>query len=279
MLNSKFDLYKAEWLDLVFKNRNQQYGAYEMRAHYGEVMMRAMAVTFFTVAMGAGAITIISHLKPVVPADPIVRIIPVTNDIVHVIPEQKAAEKPKEAEPIKQQPKATPVSTQNLNMKVVKDDQVKVDPKPFDPKVASGPVDMVVPGGDTEIQNPTMGTTDGKEAGVPAAPDNGIRDAGDIQVLPEPVGGAGAWSKFLQKNLRYPYAAQEQGVSGKVFLSFIIEKDGHLSDITVIRKANYGFDEEALRVLKLAPAWKPGIQNGQPVRVRYTIPINFQISE
>jgi protein TonB len=81
------------------------------------------------------------------------------------------------------------------------------------------------------------------------------------------------------KNLHFPVIAQEQGVSGKVFLSFVIEKDGKLSNIVVEKGAGYGFDEEAVRVLKLAPAWKPGIQNGQPVRVKYTVPITFQLSE
>jgi protein TonB len=61
-----------------------------------------------------------------------------------------------------------------------------------------------------------------------------------------------------------------------VIVSFIIEKDGTLSNITVLRPAGNGFDEEALRVLKLAKAWKPGMQNGQPVRVRFMLPVNFQ---
>jgi protein TonB len=62
-------------------------------------------------------------------------------------------------------------------------------------------------------------------------------------------------------------------------VSFVIEKDGRLSDFSVEKGAGYGMDEEALRVLKLAKAWKPGMQNGQPVRVRYVIPLNFQINE
>lgn len=108
---------------------------------------------------------------------------------------------------------------------------------------------------------------------------NGVYDFNAIEVLPEPVGGKEAWSKFLQKNLRYPGAAEREGMNGRVFLSFIIEKDGRLTDIKVERGAGFGFDEEALRVLKMAPAWKPGIQNGRPVRVKYTIPINFRAPE
>src|SRR5260370_5699017 len=96
--------------------------------------------------------------------------------------------------------------------------------------------------------------------------------------MPEPYGGAAAWAKFLQKNIHYPAQASEEGKQGKVYLSFIIEKDGQLSNITVIRGVGFGLDEEALRVLRKAPAWKPGIQNHQPVRVKYTIPINFTIA-
>lgn len=99
------------------------------------------------------------------------------------------------------------------------------------------------------------------------------------EVSPEPIGGAGAWSKFLQKNLHYPAVARENSVQGKVIVSFVVEKDGHLSDIKVLRGIGSGCDEEAVRVLKMAPAWKPGRQNGQPVRVQYTIPINFQLAE
>ena len=83
----------------------------------------------------------------------------------------------------------------------------------------------------------------------------------------------------MQKHLKYPDGAVEGHIQGKVWLSFIIERDGHLSNITVDRGPGYGLDEEALRVLKLAPAWKPGMQNGQPVRVKYNIPINFQLGD
>jgi protein TonB len=86
-----------------------------------------------------------------------------------------------------------------------------------------------------------------------------------------------AFGKFLGKALRFPPQAQDAGVSGRVLMSFVIEKNGEISNITVDKGAGYGFDQEAVRVLKLAKAWKPGMQNGQPVRVRYSIPINFQL--
>jgi protein TonB len=97
--------------------------------------------------------------------------------------------------------------------------------------------------------------------------------------MPEPIGGAAAWSKFLMKNMKYPDMAVDQHISGAVWVSFIVEADGKLSNFKILRGAGYGMDEEALRVLKMAPAWKPGIQNGQPVRVSYNIPIRFILGD
>jgi len=71
--------------------------------------------------------------------------------------------------------------------------------------------------------------------------------------------------------------AKENNVSGKVFVTFVVEKDGSLTDVKVVRGIGSGCDEEAMRVLKASPKWKAGIQNGRPVRVQYTMPINFAL--
>jgi protein TonB len=152
-----------------------------------------------------------------------------------------------------------------------------------DPIAANPPKNAELTGaiGAETTKGPVTGTNTAiieTPPGMPG-PDESVHLPGGLDVMPEPVGGVSAWAKFLNKNLRFPSAAQEEGISGKVILSFIIEKDGHLSNITVDRPAGHGFNEEALRVLKLAKAWKPGMQNGQPVRVKYSIPINFQLSE
>jgi len=271
-------LYKGEWLDLVFKNRNQQYGAYELRQHYGNVMAKAMAATFLFVACASAAITIIAHSHPVIPADPVYHVTPV--DISKRIfiaqpPKPRTQAKPKQQ--ATQHVQSQPVSTTDYREMKVVDDAHAVDPKPIDPNLAIGSEDKIVHGSPTEVITiPGDGTAGGKGTGT-GETDNTPMVA--PQVMPEPFGGAAAWAKFLQKNLHYPGQAQDQGVSGRVFVSFIVERDGHLSNFIIERKGGYGFDEEALRVLKLAPAWKPGIQNGQAVRVKYVIPINFQLAE
>lgn len=100
-----------------------------------------------------------------------------------------------------------------------------------------------------------------------------------VEMEPSFPGGIEMFYKLLLYNIRYPAKAFENKVQGKVFVSFVIEKDGSLTDIKVVRALGSGCDEEALRVMKLSPKWKPGIQNGRPVRVQYTMPISFNLSK
>lgn len=94
---------------------------------------------------------------------------------------------------------------------------------------------------------------------------------------PAPVGGLPAFYSYVQKNLRYPSRAKRMNVQGKVYVEFVVDKDGSLSDIKILKGIGSGCDEEALRVLKNAPNWKPGKQRGRPVRVRMTVPIIFRL--
>jgi TonB family protein len=108
--------------------------------------------------------------------------------------------------------------------------------------------------------------------------DNNIRDFASVEVMPEFPGGQSGWGEYLQQNMRYPPIARENNISGRVILSFVVEKNGDLSDIRVLRGIGGGCDEEAVRVLKTAPSWKPGKLNDRPVRVAYTMPIFFQLA-
>ncbi len=107
--------------------------------------------------------------------------------------------------------------------------------------------------------------------------DNTAYETTTIEVQPSFPGGMDKFYSYLSKSIRYPAIAQEKGTQGKVFVSFVIEKNGMLSDIQVVRKLGDGTDEEAIRVLKSSPKWLPGIQNGREVRVKYNIPISFSL--
>lgn len=97
-------------------------------------------------------------------------------------------------------------------------------------------------------------------------------------VLPQFPGGEKAFGQFLSSNIKYPPEARNWGMSGRVVLSYTVEKDGSLTDIQTVSAPHYALEEEAIRVLKKSPKWKPAIKNGIPVKVRYTLPITFSIS-
>lgn len=94
-----------------------------------------------------------------------------------------------------------------------------------------------------------------------------------------PKGGMSAFYEFVSKNIHYPSQARRMGVEGKVFVEFVVEKDGTLSSFTVIKGIGAGCDEEAIRILQLSPAWFPGKQRGQPVKQRMVLPIHFKMAQ
>lgn len=91
-------------------------------------------------------------------------------------------------------------------------------------------------------------------------------------------GGNAAFLKWVGQNLKYPSQAQRMGIEGKVYVQFVIEKDGTVTDVKAIKGIGGGADEEAVRVIKSAPKWSPGMQRGRPVRVRMILPISFQLN-
>jgi protein TonB len=284
MLNSKFDLYKTEWLDLVFADRNKSYGAYDLRIHYGDNMLKALAITMVGFTLAAGAFTI-AFKHDVVEKPPVEQIVPDIPIAPMVEPKkEKPVEAIKRTQPAKAEPVKPATTSPQVNIKTqafpvpkISNQANAIDMPKLDPNVAISSTNN-----EGDATKPTTGILDGTNTagtggkpGVVDGDDNSPHDIGGLDVMPEPVGGNAAWAKFLQKNLRYP----DTEVQGRVIISFIIEKDGHLTDLKVLKGVVTELDREAMRVLKLAPAWKPGLQNGKPVRVKYTIPIVFQISE
>ena len=100
-----------------------------------------------------------------------------------------------------------------------------------------------------------------------------------VEEQSEPIGGNAAFQKYLAENIMYPSKAARLGIQGRVFVKFIVEKDGSLTDIQVVKGIGAGCDEEAIRVISEAPKWKPGKQRGKPVRTYRIIPINFVLKE
>lgn len=277
MLISKFDLYRNEWLDLVFSDRNKSYGAYELRHDHSRIMLKALGIMFVSILVVAFVFGVI--LKPAIHKVEIVKMTEVP--LIHMVAPPRT---PPVKQPLPKAPKLPPAPPQHIA--TTQSPALVVKP---DPEVVKEPPTVTELQGKVLSSTTSAGTSNGTSVDVPKGPsgtaggdgeDNSIHPGGiGLEREPMPVGGFAAFEKFLRKHLRYPEEASEAHVQGKVFMSFIIEKDGSLSNITIVRGPGSGTNEEALRVLKIAPAWIPGVQNEHPVRVQYTIPINFQLGD
>ena len=98
-----------------------------------------------------------------------------------------------------------------------------------------------------------------------------------VEDQPAPQGGMAAFYKYVNKNIKYPSQARRMGIEGKVYVTFVVDKDGTITDVKVLKGIGAGCDEEAVRVLRGAPKWKPGKQRGRPVKVRMQLPITFKL--
>ena len=99
-----------------------------------------------------------------------------------------------------------------------------------------------------------------------------------VEDQPEFPGGTAALLEYLRKNIKYPAICRENNIQGRVIVSFVVNKDGGIVDPEVIKGFNPSLDKEALRVISTMPKWKPGYQRGKPVRVKYTVPVNFRLN-
>jgi len=98
-----------------------------------------------------------------------------------------------------------------------------------------------------------------------------------VEQMPSFPGGPSALMQFLSSNIKYPVVAEENGVQGRVVCTFVVEKDGSITDVRVIKSVDPSLDKEAMRVVKSMPRWIPGKQNGSAVRVKYTVPVTFRL--
>ncbi|MEJ7779240.1 MAG: energy transducer TonB [Daejeonella sp.] len=117
--------------------------------------------------------------------------------------------------------------------------------------------------------------TGNKEAGY----EGKLYDLGSVETAPEYQGGQKALAKFLGSTIRYPLMAREAKTEGKVYIGFVVEKNGSLSDFKIIKGIGDGCDEEAIRVMRLSPPWNPGMAEGKAVRTSYVLPVTYQLAE
>jgi len=139
---------------------------------------------------------------------------------------------------------------------------------------------------DVEVASVEINTEDDKDKGVvvaaPVAAPAVVEEEDNVvfqvvEKMPSFPGGDAALMKYLGDNVKYPVIAQENGVQGRVICQFVVNRDGSIVDIEVVRSVDASLDKEAVRVIKSMPKWSPGQQRGKPVRVKYTLPVNFRL--
>ncbi len=261
----KLDLFKRQWIDIVFEGKNKAYGAYELRKENPKTTLRSLLI--------GGLVFALAIFAPV-----LINMIPSGEDDSANLDQKIVTIKmpPKEELPKDLPPPPPPPP---------KVDQVKF----VKPVVAKTEEVVEEPPKVEEIKDKKLG--DETIKGDPDAPltvepvgtgpsvveeDNNIYNTAGIEVKPDFPGGLDKFYKFVGKNFQVP---EEEGLKGKIFVTFVVEKDGSLTDIKVLRDIGYGTGKEAIRVLKSCPRWNPGEQNGKKVRVLYSLPISIQSAE
>ena len=273
MLGSKLDIFNPEWLDVVFKGRNQAYGAYELRKENPKNTNRALLIAASCFVFVLALPTIINKIQGFIPkADVKVKI---TNVVLSPPPIDQTKPPP----PPPKEPPKPKVDQVRFPPPIVKPDNQVTEKDPPTEKQ----LEVADPGQKEQKGDPNQAVRIDEPVGnadvsqVTEASDNQIFTA--VEVSPVFPGGEDAFIKFLGSHIKYPAVARENNVSGRAYISFVVERDGSLTDIKILRSPGSGLGEEAVRVLKMSPHWTPGIQNGKPVRVSYTVPVNFSLGE
>ena len=282
------DLTSKEWRDLVFEGKNQEFGAYQLRKSSDKRHNLAMLYVLIGLAVVAAILFSLNMY----------------NDYRAEI---EAAEAKERAEKMS--------AAQLAQMEEVEEVEEEVEEQRFEQPEIEVPQEVLATVQVTqiaivdaeEVKNEVMDMEAQKEDNTARGVVNqeGSDDADKFQAVaeqvvvkepePEPVkeeeifvaveqqpefpGGTAALTKWLANNVRYPQMALENGISGRVIVKFVVEKDGSVSGVTLVRGVDKDLDREAIRVVKSMPKWQPGKNNGQAVRCYFNLPVNFKLAE
>jgi len=265
----KLDILKREWIDVVFSGRNQAYGAYQLRKNNPKNTNRALLFGSIFFVFVISLPTIINKIEGLIPkAPPKVKI----TDVVLATPPPD----PKKPPPPPPEPPKPKIDQLKFLPPIVKPaEEVKEDPPTQAQLKVADPGQQTVkgnPDADVHIDEP-VGTSDAK---VVTEDVNKVYES--VETEPAFPGGIEKFYAFLTKTIHYPAVDRENNVTGKVFVQFVVERDGSLTDIKALRGPSQTLQDEAARAVKASPHWTPGIQNGRKVRVQYTVPVSFTLN-
>ena len=280
---AKIDLYDPKWVDMVFAGKNKEYGAYQLRKGTSGRNIKALLILVIAAALVGGFLAWkVIEQKQAEEQQAYMEAMKLAEL------QQQAKKEEKKKEPVKpkvEMKKEIPVAreTQKFTAPVIKKDELVKEENQvnqmdkLDDKVAVGTENK------EGVKDRTVEAVrnDIAVAAPPPPPapkpevSNKVFDV--VEEMPSFPGGQGALMSFLSSNIKYPVVAQENGVQGRVIVGFVVERDGSITDVKVMRSVDPSLDREAQRVVKSMPKWKPGKQNGSAVRVKYTVPVVFRL--
>ena len=273
---SKIDLISNEWTDLVFEGRNQAYGAYKLRK--GTTKRNIWSLIIVTLA--AILLFLGLQLQRMVEAN---KTVENTQAIELSALEQKKKEaKVEKKEIIKTEPEkvvekvkssvkfTAPVIKKDNEVK--EEDEIKLEEVEKSNKAIGS---FTVEGNDEVGGEVLKAKEEIKAPEPPKQEENKIFTV--VEQMPMFPGGDAALMQYLSSNIHYPAVAAENGVQGRVVVGFVVERDGSITDVNVMRSVDPSLDREAMRVVKNMPRWTPGKQNGSAVRVKYQVPVMFRL--
>ena len=275
---AKIDLISRDWTEMVFEGRNKEYGAYRLRKNAGKRNLYSLITIFIAALAIWGGISLVKFVESR------------TKSVAQTsVAELSALNQPKKKAEVKQQQKVKLEQPEKVVERVKssvkftapvikKDDQVKPEDELktqeelMNTKTAIGALDVK---GNDDANGEVLKL---KEAVAQPEPKPEVEKVFDVvEQMPSFPGGPSALMEWLSNNVKYPVVAQENGVQGRVVVSFVVERDGSITDVKVVRGVDPSLDREASRVVRAMPRWIPGKQNGSAVRVKYNVPVAFRL--
>lgn len=275
---SKIDLISNEWTDLVFEGRNQSYGAYKLRKGTAKRNVWALII----VGLAAALLYLGLQLQKMAEANKKVENTQAV-ELAKLNTEKKEA-KVEKKEIIKQEPEkvveqvkssvkfTAPIIKKDSEVK--EEDEIKLDEVQKSDKAVGA---FTVEGND-EVGGAVLKAKE--DIAAPEPPKPVVEETKIFTVveqMPMYPGGYAALMGYLRDNIHYPTIAAENGVQGRVVVGFVVERDGSITDVKILRGVDPSLDREAMRVVKSMPRWNPGKQNGSAVRVKYQVPVSFRL--
>lgn len=275
---AKIDLISRDWTEMVFEGRNKEYGAYRLRKNAGKRNLYSLITIFIAALAIWGGISLVKFVESR------------TKTVAQTsVAELSALNQPKKKAEVKQQQKVkleqpekvvervkssvkftAPVIKKDNEVKP--EDELKTQDELMNTKTAIGALDVK---GNDDANGEVLKI---KEAVAQPEPKPEVEKVFDVvEQMPSFPGGPAALMEWLSNNVKYPVVAQENGVQGRVVVSFVVERDGSITDVKVVRGVDPSLDKEASRVVRAMPRWIPGKQNGSAVRVKYNVPVAFRL--